>query len=166
MSKKGLIISVFSILLVGVVLFLIFSGSTGYKEAYENTDKLKSYTMEISTIATMTDSEGTKQSVVDQVVKVQNKGKNSMIYSVESKANSYDSLSGETVNEENGYIYCNGFYYYDYPGVKYKGPADFEAANLNITNLSRVISFPFEKINLYFGVNHEKHLSRLCNKVS
>lgn len=144
--KKKIIIAVFSCVIIGAVLFFVFNNGSSYKKAYENTKNLKNYTMNISTTVTVTDGAEMKQSCIDQVLKVENKGDTDMIYSVESSAGTGDETAQK---EENSYIYYNNAYYYSYPGVKYKGPTERLLATENIEKLSSVILFEEDKIAPY-----------------
>lgn len=143
--KTAVIWAVIVMIVVGVMIFVL-SGEAGYAKAYKNTEKLENYTMEISTIVTIKDNSGTKQSAIDQTVKVKNKGKKNMTYQVYTMSTSTDVAASDVVTEENSYIYKNEKYYYTYPGVKYKSPTSYEMGLASIENLTNVISFPEEKM--------------------
>ncbi|MBQ6794701.1 MAG: hypothetical protein IJO83_00990 [Clostridia bacterium] len=104
-------------------------------------DEMTDYVMNISTFITIDGGGDTKQSAIEQTLKVNNKGSEDMLYLVETTATSTDMLSGKVVSEENSYIYYDNTYYYTYPGVRYKSPADYKLALDNIENLTRVITF-------------------------
>lgn len=123
------------------VLMLSACKSTDYNVAEENNRSMTDYTMNISTIITIEGNGGIKQSAIEQVVRVNNKGKKAMIYCVETTAASTDVATGEVVEEINSYTYSSDSYYYSYPGVRYKSAVDFDMALSNIENLTDVITF-------------------------
>lgn len=104
-------------------------------------DEMTDYVMNISTFITIDGGDDTKQSAIEQTVRVNNKGSEDMLYEVKTTATSTDVLTGKVVSEENSYIYYDNNYYYTYPGVRYKSPADYKLALENIENLTRVITF-------------------------
>ncbi len=123
------------------VLMLSACRSADYNAAEEKTQSMTDYTMNISTIITIEGNGGIKQSAIEQVVRVNNKGKKTMIYDVETKATSTDVATGEIVEEINSYMYSSDSYYYAYPGVRYKSAVDFDMALSNIESLTDVITF-------------------------
>lgn len=130
--------------LIGFVAIKLLPG-TSYSQAYENTKKLKNYTMGISTIVTLNDGEDTKQTYIDQVVKVNNKGKDNMVYRVETTATTTDE-NGGVVTEESSYTYKNGNNYHSFPGVNYMMPTTKDLALETIRGLENVILVPYDKM--------------------
>lgn len=138
-----------------VLVFFAVNSIVGadYEKASKKTSALKSYETAITTIVTVSDGEHVKTSFIDQMVSVYNKGKKDMRYKVETKATSTDVSSGKVAEENNSYVYYDGSYYYDYPGVKYKSAATPETAKSNIENLVNVITFPLDKM---YDITEEK----------
>lgn len=148
MKKVNLKIVIVAVLLIAAVIVgvVLLNMPKDYQSAYEKTNALTSYEMDITTIVTIEDENDTKQSVIEQSVKVYNKGKSSMRYNVSTHASSTEFSSGSVVEEDSSYMYHNGKYYQSYPGVKYKNAADSMAALENITALTNIITFAPDKM--------------------
>lgn len=148
MKKIGLIFIVLAVIVILAIRFM--GGGADYDKANEEAKSLKSYRETISTVVTIEDNGNVRQSAVDQIVDVANKGKKSMIYNVATTATSTDMATGEVKTEENSYMFYNNNYYYSYPGVRYKSPVAHDMALSNINNLTDVITFSSdEMINTY-----------------
>lgn len=141
MKKKNLILIVFAL-----VLMLSACRNSDYDAANKKTQSMTDYTMKISTIITIEDNENIKQSIINQVLRVNAKGEAGMLYDVKTTATSTDMLTGEAVSEENSYMFYENSYYYTYPGVRYKSAAEYDMALSNIENLTDVISFSENKM--------------------
>lgn len=146
MKNKILIAAGAIVIIALAVLALGMIKGSDYSSAYERTKNLKNYTMNISTVVNLENNGNIKQTVIDQTVRVKNKGSDKMIYQVETLSTSTDAATGKVVSEENSYIYKNEKYYYSYPGVKYFGTAEKDKALSNVENISDVISFPYDKM--------------------
>ncbi len=142
-SKKLLIVAIVAVIVI--VTFIKLFSDTGYSAAYKNTENLKNYTMNISTIITVNDKEGSKQSAIDKVVKVNNKGKDNMVYTVETTSTTTD-FDGKVITEESFYAYKEGKYYNSLPGVNFKSPIDKASALKNLQGEVGIISVPYEKM--------------------
>ncbi len=139
------------ILLVAVVaviaaVAIIKNEPEDYASAYEKTNVLTSYTMDVSTIVTVNDSGNIKQSTIDQNVAVENKGKSTMRYKVTSDSTSADLSTGKVIEESSSYIYYNKKYYQSYPGVNYTTLTDALSALENITSFTNIIAFAPDKM--------------------
>lgn len=131
------------LIIIGVV---VKNMPENYSAAYEKTNALESYNVSISTIVSIKDGEGEKQSCIDQTLRVENKGKKNMRYEVTTDATSTDMVTGQITSQTNTYLYNNEKYYYTYPGVRYKSPTGLDAATDNIKNLTNVIAFSPEQM--------------------
>ncbi|MGM9551091.1 MAG: hypothetical protein ACI3XA_02435 [Clostridia bacterium] len=145
---KKRIISVALILIIAVMAIEVVSNfrTLDYEKAYEKTEKMDSFEAVMSTIVTITEGSDTKQSVIDQTIKVKNRNKKNMIYSVYAKSTSTDSTTSEVVEDVSEYIYYKDNYYIAMPGVKYKSYCGYDAAKSNINNLVNAVTFPYEKM--------------------
>lgn len=139
--KKSLLI--FCIFITAV---LLSSCGYDYEKAYDKTNALSSYEMEISTIVTVEAPDSLKQTVVTQNIEAYKIGDSSMRYTVKTDSSSFDESGNEDAATESEYTYCDGNYYISMPGVKYMSEIDFDSALKNITDLTNLISLPNEKM--------------------
>lgn len=117
-----------------------------YEKAYDKTKALSSYEMEVSTIVTVNNSGAVRQTAVSQNIEAYKIGDDSMRYTVRTKSTSVDEGGREDSSTVSEYTYCDGNYYIAMPGVKYVSRTDFDSALKNITDLTDIISLPYEKM--------------------
>lgn len=112
-----------------------------YKKAYEKTEALKSYTIEIRTAVNATDNGVERSETTVQTVYASDVGGDEMIFKVDTK-----SLPEEPSGNDTSYTYYKNKYYISMPGVRYYSEADVASAQSTIENLTRIISLPYEKM--------------------
>lgn len=147
MKKK-----IVSLLCVLVSAVLLTSCGYDYEKAYGKTEKLASYETEITTIVTLK-GESLMQTEVVQTAQVYRKGSDDMRYRVATESFSVDENGRCEAESSSEYTYYDGNYYISMPGVKYYSPIDFDNALKNITDLTGLITFPYDKM---YNVEKEK----------
>lgn len=136
------------ILIVGVFVMTVALSSCGYnyEKAYEKTEALSSYEMEVSTIVTVNTPDSVKQTEVTQTIEVYKEGDAKMRYMVKTESASINEDGHREAESVSEYTYYDGKYYISMPGVKYASGTDFDSALKNITDLTGLISLPYEKM--------------------
>ncbi len=135
---------------IGAVICIVIAGVNMLSYDYERADKktraLESCSMNISTIVSIKRGAEEFESIIDQNLLVENKGRKDMRYEVVTNVTGTES-TGKRTSEESRYLYSDGMYYYTYPNnLKYKSSAEHDAAEVNIEKLMNVISFDFDKM--------------------
>ncbi len=140
---KKFLIAILAVALVAVIIMTI--GKTDYEKAYKKTESLTAFEINMTTTVNMTEGNINRESVIEQVVSVENFNKSNMKYKVSAQSTSTDE-NGKNVGEVSEYIYYDEDYYLSLPGIKYKSFCGFDRAMTNIDDLVHSVSFPYDKM--------------------